>query len=230
MSNYTFNFSAFTAPTLLGPQKEFAVLHEKLEALVKSILDDLAFFSLTWNEAEIAAASSVMESAQLFRDQLCTKKVAEEQVVKDLEKGKGKEKVVEETAAVAEAAEEANAEEEEEAPMPKRKAHPTAKKSTVVESEVEQPMPKVGHMCTSQNSKELYLPTKCTNCARQDLACIGEPGKQQLKELREEEDLEFLMGTELECMEVQYLQAEGLMKEMGAGIRYICGCLDCLRN
>ncbi|KAG2068079.1 hypothetical protein BDR04DRAFT_1158307 [Suillus decipiens] len=138
-------------PVLLGPQKEFTILREKIEAFVKSIPDDKEELTedkeiwiehcrkegaelghvLTLSKAKIAAASSVVESVQLFCDQLHAKKVAMEQAVKEMEK------------AVAEAGAEADEEDEEEAPMPKRKVHPTTKKSAVVlESEVEQPMPK----------------------------------------------------------------------------------------
>ncbi|KAG2065416.1 hypothetical protein BDR04DRAFT_1161461 [Suillus decipiens] len=185
----TFDFSSFAVPTLLGPQKEFVVLHEKLKALVKSIPDDKeelaedkeiwisgwdklmldlkqcqkegakAGHALMLSEAEIAVASLVVEMAQLFHDQLQMKKIAAEQVVKELEKGKGKEKAVEETVVAVEAAEEADTEEEEEAPVSKRKVHPTAKKSVaVVDSEVEQPMPKVGCMHASNICKPSYIP------------------------------------------------------------------------
>ncbi|KAG2066350.1 hypothetical protein BDR04DRAFT_1160413 [Suillus decipiens] len=109
MSNYTFNFSSFAAPTLSGPQKEFTMLREKLEALVKLILDDKeeltkdkeiwiggwdkltldleqcckegaeAGHALTLSEVEITATSSVMDSTQLFRDQLRAKRITTEQ-------------------------------------------------------------------------------------------------------------------------------------------------------
>ncbi|KAG2742538.1 hypothetical protein P692DRAFT_20879224 [Suillus brevipes Sb2] len=43
---------------------------------------------------------------------------------------------------------------------------------------------------------------------------------------KDDEELQFLMRAELECMEVRFIQVEGMVKEMATGMKFVCSCMD----
>ncbi|KIK38284.1 hypothetical protein CY34DRAFT_15137 [Suillus luteus UH-Slu-Lm8-n1] len=69
--------------------------------------------------------------------------------------------------------------------------------------------------------------------AKEATPIVLEEKEEETEEEWEGEDtanLWFLMGAELEHMEAQFIQVEGMMKEMAIGMKFVRGCVDCVNK
>ncbi|KAG1769236.1 hypothetical protein EDD22DRAFT_843731 [Suillus occidentalis] len=69
-------------------------------------------------------------------------------------------------------------------------------------------------------------------------ACPAKKAKEAIPSVMEEreevveekdkdtDEMQFLTRAELECMEAQFIQMEGMMKEMAVGMKFVHGCMD----